>query len=131
MELLERAITVMKKHLADRTACEWTACHISGEMRSIVTDYESIPMDAEVSVPSETLPCEQDAEYGRTIKEKLKLLATENIPADMWVQCAHVLVRSMAETNSETAKVTITNFELLGKLYGDYEIKIKRIASKY
>jgi hypothetical protein len=37
----------------------------------------------------------------------------------------------MAETNSETAKVTITNFELLGKLYGDYEIKIKRIASKH
>lgn len=48
MELLKRAITVIKKHLADKTAYEWTACHISGEMKSIIRDYESITMDAEV-----------------------------------------------------------------------------------
>jgi hypothetical protein len=40
-------------------------------------------VDAEVILPSETLSCEQDAEYGRAIKEKLKSLETENIPADM------------------------------------------------
>ena len=51
--------------------------------KTIKDEVNSIPMDAEVILPSETLSCEQDAEYGRAIKEKLKSLETENIPADM------------------------------------------------
>ena len=43
--MLERASKVMVAHLNDKTAYEWTACHLADEMKAIVRDYDLSEQD--------------------------------------------------------------------------------------
>jgi len=52
-KLLERSIKIIKKHLADKTAMDWTSCHIANEMKSIVAEYETAinePFDEDLRI---------------------------------------------------------------------------------
>jgi hypothetical protein len=42
MDLLERAIRVIEKHLGDKSALSWTAIHIANEMRKVVSEYRAV-----------------------------------------------------------------------------------------
>lgn len=83
-----------------------------------------------VSPTERNLQYEQDAELGKKIRERIGSLETSEIKADMIIMCAHILIRTMAETNAETAKWTIEDFSIAGKHYGNYLINIKRTKKK-